>query len=167
MKNILTKLTYGHYILTARKEADELKTRDSDYIAAGTVNWASQVSFDPPMIMVAVGQKSDLNETIDYSERFTLHLLDKENSQMVENFGSDSDIKDGRINGHPFSKKDHQVILNDTAGYIECKVKKSMNIGDHTIYFGEVVSAEMQKGEADLICTMDVPSNYTEAVAEI
>lgn len=167
MKDILNKLTYGHYILTARKEADELKTRDKDYIAAGTVNWASQVSFDPPTIMIAVGQKSDLNETIDYSERFTLHLLGKENSEMVEDFGNKSEIGDGKINGHSFTKKDHQVILDDTAGYIECKVTKSMNIGDHTIYFGEVVSADMQNAEADLICTMDVPSNYTEAVAEI
>lgn len=167
MEDILKKLTYGHYILTARKEADELKTRDKDYIAAGTVNWASQVSFDPPMIMISVGQKSDLNETIDYSERFTLHLLGKENSEMVEDFGSKSDIGDGKINGYSFSKKDHQVMLDDAAGYMVCQVKKSMNIGDHTIYFGEVVSAALQKDDADLICTKDVPSNYTEAVAAI
>lgn len=167
MKNLSKSFTYGHYILTARKEAEEMKTRDKDYVAAGTVNWVSQTSFEPPIIMIAVGQKSDLNETINYSERFTLHFLGKENSDMVEAFASKSHIKGDKINGFTFTKKDHQVILNDVAGYAECKVVKEFNMGDHAIYFGEVVSIEMKKDEENLICTKDVPSNYVEEVAKV
>lgn len=35
---ILKKLTYGHYIITAVKPADEMSIRNKDYIVAGTVN---------------------------------------------------------------------------------------------------------------------------------
>lgn len=167
MKNISKSFTYGHYILTARKEAEELKTRDKDYIAAGTVSWVAQTSFEPPIIMIAVGQKSDLNETINYSERFTLHFLGKGQEAMVESFASKSKIEDGKINGHAFTKKDHQVVLDDVAGYAECKVIKEFNMGDHAVYFGEVVSAKIPEDEAGLICTKDVPSGYTREAAAV
>ena len=167
MKNIAKSFTYGHYILTARKMAGEMKTRDKDYIAAGTVNWISQVSFEPPMVVVAVGQKSDLNETINYSGRFTIHFLDEGNRDMVEAFASKSTVEADKINGFSFLRKDHQVILEDVAGYAECKVVKEFNSGDHTVYIGEVLTTELPDAAADLICTKDVRSEYTEARAEV
>jgi flavin reductase (DIM6/NTAB) family NADH-FMN oxidoreductase RutF len=167
MKNISKSFTYGHYILTARKEAGEMKTRDKDYIAAGTVNWISQVSFEPPMVVIAVGQKSDLNETINYSERFTVHFLGKDNEDMVEAFASKSRIEADKINGFSFHKKDHQVILDGVAGYAECKVVKEFNSGDHTVYIGEVVAAELPDEGAELICSKDVHANYTPEKAEV
>ncbi|MFN2424314.1 MAG: flavin reductase family protein [Cryomorphaceae bacterium] len=167
MKNLSKSFTYGHYILTARKEAGEMKTRNKDYIAAGTVNWVSQISFEPPMIVIAVGQKSDLNETINYSERFTLHFLSDDNKKMVEAFAAKSDIDGNKINGFSFTKKDHQVILDDVAGYAECKVVKEFNMGDHTVYIGEVINFHMPDEGTNLICTKDVPSKYVEEVAKV
>lgn len=70
----MKKMTYGYSVVTALKAGDEMKTRDEDYIAAGTINWAMQTSFELPILAVAVGQKSHLNETIDYSSHFTLRL---------------------------------------------------------------------------------------------
>lgn len=166
MNNTLNRMVYGHYILTALKEADDLKTREKDYIAAGTVNWATQVSFEPPMVAVAVGQQSDLNETIDYSERFTLHLLGDEHKDMIMAFGSGSEVKGNKINGVPFSKKDGDLILDDSAGYITCKVVKSENVGDHTIYFGEVVRHETT-GKGKTLGTDKVPLQYSEEKADV
>jgi len=167
MEPTLKNLTYGHYILTAIKEGDELKTREKDYIAAGTINWASQVSFDPAMIAVAVGQKSDLNETINYSGRFTLHILGDSNKNMVGDFATDSNIDNGAINGHPFTKRDQSVILNEAPGYITCEVTNEIQVGDHNLYIGKVVSSELKNPNANLICTMDVPTEYSPELAEI
>lgn len=167
MSNILKKMTYGYYVLTALKDGDELKTRDEDYIVAGTVNWASQVSFNPPTIAVAVGQKSDLNETIDYSGHFTLHLLGENHKEMVKKFAKDSEVKDGKINGVPFKKKEGEVILENTLGYAICKIdkSKSVNIGDHTVHFGEVVTQKtISNNEA--LCTMMLDIEYTEDKVE-
>lgn len=165
MNNTLKRMVYGHYILTALKEAKNLKTREEDYMAAGTVNWAMQVSFKPPMLAVAVGQKSDLNETIDYSEHFTLHLLGDAHKDMITTFGSGSKVEDGKINGVPFSKKNGELILDDSAGYITCKVVKSENVGDHTIHFGEVVRHETI-GKGKTLGTDQVPLQYSEEKAD-
>ncbi|EMY81324.1 flavin reductase family protein [Psychroflexus gondwanensis] len=166
MSKLTNKFTYGYYIMTALKEADDLKTRENDYIAAGTVNWVSQVSFSPEIISVAIGKKSDLNETIHYSEHFTIHLLSKDHKEYVKKFGAKSTIEDGKINGVPFKKQNEQVILEDTLGHLTCKVVKSLNMGDHTVYFGEVITEEIHK-DKEALCTMELPSEYTKDKADI
>lgn len=165
MKNALEQLTYGHYILTARKEGDELTTRDKDYIAAGTINWATQVSFDPPLVAVAVGQQSDLNETIDYSEHFTLHLLDETQKDWVGKFANPSEIHDNTINDVKFEIENGQVILEDVVGYLTCKLRKSVNMGDHTIHFGQVVRQEVCR-QGPTLNTATLPMTYTKSGAE-
>ena len=166
MNKLTSKFTYGYYVLTALKKGENLETRDKDYVAAGTVNWVSQASFSPEIISVSVGQKSDLNETIDYSEHFTIHLLSEDHEEYVKKFGSKSTIEDGKINGVPFSKQNDQAIIEDTIGYLTCKVVKSQQVGDHNVYFGEVINEEIQKDKKAL-CTMQLETQYTKDKAEI
>ncbi len=166
MSKLLQKLTYGHYILSALKEGEDLKTRDKDYIAAGTVNWASQVSFEPEMLAVAVGKKSDLNETIDYSGKFTLHILEKNQKDLVGKFGSKTEVEGNKVNGVPFTKENGELVLEGTIGYITCKVTETKNIGDHTIHFGEVVVKHMQK-DSEPLCTMQLETQYTREKAVV
>ena len=166
MSKITEKFTYGHYILTALKKSEDLETRDKDYIAAGTVNWVSQVSFAPEMVAVAVGQKSDLNETIDYSGHFTVHLIADEHKDYVGKFGKASTIENGKINGVAFEKKYDQAILRDSLGYLVCKVKESINTGDHRTYFGEVIHQQLN-GDKKALCTNHLSTEYTEEKADI
>ncbi len=166
MDNLAHKFTYGYYILTALKKGDKLKTREKDYIAAGTVNWVSQVSFSPKIFSVAVAQQSDLNETIDYSEHFTLHVLSDDNKSHIKTFAEKSSIEDGLINGVPFKKKNGEAVIENTIGHATCKVIKSQNIGDHTIYFGEVINGVVEK-DKEPICTAHIPIEYTKDKAEV
>ena len=166
MSKIIEKFTYGHYILTALKKSEDLETRDKDYIAAGTLNWAAQVSFSPQMIAVAVGQKSDLNETIDYSGHFTIHLLSDQHRDHVNKFSQKSTIENGKINGVDFEKKHDQAILKDSLGYLVCRVKESMNTGDHRTYFGEVIHEQLN-GDEKALCTNHLSLQYTEEKAAI
>ncbi|MEQ8910028.1 MAG: flavin reductase family protein [Vicingaceae bacterium] len=159
----LSKMSYGHYILTALKPGSELESRDKDYVAAGVVNWASQVSFDPPLMMVSVEKDSDLNETINYSRHFTLHYLGKDQSELIAKFSGDSDISDNKINGIPFEKKNQEAILTDLVGYATFKVEKFENIGDHAIYFGSLVNEEHEGGKA-VLNTEDTPIQYNEGM---
>lgn len=155
----LNKLTNGYYILTALKPAKELKTREKDYLAAGTVNWVSQLAFEPLLVGVSVEVDSHLNETIDYSGKFTLHILSDKQMDMIEKFGSTSKITEGEINGIAYTKKDNELILKNTIGFIECELKQSVRCGDHTLHIGEVKKSELWKDLAPL-STVAVPSSY-------
>lgn len=167
MKKALQELTYGQYILTALKKGDELETRQKDYIAAGTINWASQVSFSPPVLAIAVGQKSDLNETINYSGKFTLHLLGTDNREMVSKFSSKSEIEDGKINGFKFSKVNDQALLENTSGIVTCEVEDYKHIGDHFVYFGKVIESDFDESKSELLSTKNLAHKYTEEVASV
>ena len=60
-EDVLEKITYGFHVVTTRADRQELSTRDRDYIAAGTISWAMQSSFEPPMVTIAVAKDSDRN----------------------------------------------------------------------------------------------------------
>lgn len=141
--NILQKLSYGQYILTTVKNSEEMSTRSMDYIAAGSVNWAMQTSFEPPMIAVAVKIDSDLQETIEKSRQFTLHLLAEGQRDLIETFASKSTITDKTINGIPYDRDaNDQVILDNTLGFITCSVNNSISSGDHTLYLANVINVD-------------------------
>ncbi len=70
ISSALKKITYGFYIVTTRKDSEEMSTRDRDFVAAGTVSWVSQASFEPSLVTVAVKKQTDLHETIEKSRIF-------------------------------------------------------------------------------------------------
>ncbi|MCC5921963.1 MAG: flavin reductase, partial [Cyclobacteriaceae bacterium] len=155
MLQAINKMHYGHYVVTAMKKAEELKTRSEDYLAAETVNWAMQVSRKPKIVAVAVPLMSDLNETIDYSGHFALHLVGFENRKMVENFWNKIEIKDGAINGEPYHTDTGHFIIDRVVGYIICKVTHSVNQGDSMIHFGELIDGNTHR-YVNCMSTMEV-----------
>lgn len=171
MNSILNKVIYGYHIVTALKPGDELKTRERDYIAAGTVNWLTQISFEPAMFAVAIGMKADLNETIDYSKHFTIHPIAVGQEDWIKKFSNKSVIENGKINGISFQKKDHALILPSSLGYITCKLERSFNNGDHTLHIGSVVDHHTSDEERSPICTKDSNfqpfSRYKKSDAEV
>lgn len=161
----LKKITNGYYLATAIKPSEELKTRDEDYIAAGTVNWVSQVSFEPPMVCLSVEVDSHLNETIDYSGKFTLHVLSDKQLDLIEKFADTSEITDQHINGVAYEKNGDRLLLKDTIAFIECRLKNSVRCGEHTVHFGEVIDSGVNENIAPL-STVAVPSAYQGAQAQ-
>ncbi|HKK88486.1 MAG TPA: flavin reductase family protein [Saprospiraceae bacterium] len=159
MNKALQKLSNGYYILTAVKPGEELKTRDKDYIAAGIVNWVSQISFEPLQIVVSVRVDSHLNETIDYSTSFTLHVLSEKQKDLINKFSADSEVTNEHINGVPYSFKNGQIMFDDAIARIECTLNQSVRAGDHTLQIGEVGKCEVLE-DTDPLTTRERPSRY-------
>ncbi|MTI20210.1 flavin reductase [Fulvivirga sp. RKSG066] len=137
----LKKLSYGQYIVTSVKDADEMTTRDKDFIAAGTINWVTQTSFEPPIMAIAVNIDSDLQETIEKSREFTVHILGEGQEDKIETFAQDSEITDTTINGIPYRRDENdQIIIDQAIGYITCKAMESISSGDHTLYLSKVIN---------------------------
>jgi flavin reductase (DIM6/NTAB) family NADH-FMN oxidoreductase RutF len=152
-------ITNGYYIVTALKPAAEMETRNKDYLAAGTVNWLTQLSFEPTLVGVSVAIFSDLNETIDKSGSFTIHVISDKHLDWVEKFATKSEITDSTINGINFKKENGEVVLEDTMATLKCNLKESVRCGDHTQHIGEVVEANRNEKIAPL-STVALPSSY-------
>ncbi len=136
-KQVLRLFTYGLYVVTAHNDS-----ANGIFLA----NWLSQCSFDPPLIMVAVENGSHTLPLIRASGLFAVHVLasgQREFAGMLgKSFRSQPD-KLNKVRWHP-SAVTGCPILEDTLGYVECRVTGELPAGDSTIVVGEVIEAQMQ-----------------------
>lgn len=161
ISDALKKITYGFYIVTTRKPSEEMSTRDKDFIAAGTVSWVSQASFEPHLVTVAVKKQSDLHETIEKSRIFAVNIVGKYNKDMPAPFAEDTKVEAGTINGFAF--EDGQTgapILKDVPAYLECEVREDITIGDHSIFVSEVVAGGVRDADAMPLTEWETDMHY-------
>lgn len=146
----LKKITYGFYIVTARKPSEQMTTQAEDYIAAGTVSWVSQGSFEPPLVTVAIQKDSHLHETIGKSRTFAVNIVGKDQLGMLRPFAKESKVEGSKINGYAFTHGEvtGAPILEDVPAFFECKVVEAVTIGDHSIFVGEVLGGDTRDADA-------------------
>ena len=52
-------------------------------------------------------------------------------------------------------------VLDQAAAYVDCEVRQQVDVGDHTVFLGEVVDAGFQKPEDTGVLRMeDTRMNY-------
>jgi flavin reductase (DIM6/NTAB) family NADH-FMN oxidoreductase RutF len=140
-KKTLRLLTYGLYVLTAADGPD---------LAAGTVNWLSQASFTPPLVMVGVKADSRLHALIEHSRSFAVNILAADQKDVASAFFRPSQVEGNRINGYPFEPgpETGAPLLLDLPAWFEARVTEVVKQGDHTVFVAEVVNAGLRQPEA-------------------
>jgi flavin reductase (DIM6/NTAB) family NADH-FMN oxidoreductase RutF len=144
-KTVLRMIPYGLYVLTARGK--------DDTVAAATVNWVTQASFAPPLVVVGVKADSHAHPLIKDSQAFALNVLGKDQGPVAFTFFKPA-VRDGMtISGEPFHwGVTGAPVLERVPAAIECRLVDSIERGDHSIFVGEVVEATLAKqpeGRAD------------------
>jgi flavin reductase (DIM6/NTAB) family NADH-FMN oxidoreductase RutF len=141
-KKALRMITYGLYVATSRH---------GELYGSGTINWLSQSSFDPPLIMAGIKNDSSLNEAITGSRAFAVHILSKGQKELATAFFKTARVEGDRINGRPFAPgATGSPILADAPAYFECRVTDEIRRGDHTVFVAEVVEAVVRREEEPL-----------------
>src|SRR5436309_13415729 len=77
-KTTLRMIPYGLYVLTSG-HAD-------GRVAAGTVNWVTQVAFEPPLVVVGVKTDSHNHPLIKETKAFALNVLCKGQQALAYTF---------------------------------------------------------------------------------
>jgi flavin reductase (DIM6/NTAB) family NADH-FMN oxidoreductase RutF len=130
-----------------------------------TCNWSTQVSFDPKWLGVAVEREAFTHELITASGVFALCLVDREDRAIVRKFTKpvDVDLAAHTLNGFPYrdGPATGAPVLAQSVAYLECEVREPVEIGNHTLFLGEIVNAAFLKGEATEVLRMeDTRMNY-------
>ncbi|MFN3135132.1 MAG: flavin reductase family protein [Candidatus Kryptonium sp.] len=142
-KKALRMITYGLYILTSKS---------GDRYSAGTVNWLSQSSFEPPLVMVGVKRDSGLHSTILESGVFAVNILASDQKEIASAFFKPTTVENDRINGYRFEQGETgSPLLVDLPAFFECRVVDKVERGDHTILVGEVINAGVRKEAKPLV----------------
>ena len=125
----LGKMTYGLYVLTAKK---------GEEINGMIASWVSQVSFNPVQVMVGVRKNRYTHSIIKESGIFALNVLAKESAELVRKFKSPT--PEEKFNGIGWKTgATGAPILGDTLAYMDCRLVNTTDTGDHTLFIGEVV----------------------------
>jgi flavin reductase (DIM6/NTAB) family NADH-FMN oxidoreductase RutF len=133
-KTALRMIPYGLYVLTAK--AADVGT------AAATVNWVTQASFEPPLVVVAVKADSQANAVIRSSKSFALNFLGKGQGPTAFAFFKSVEDDGQKIGGESYrTGSTGAPILEAAPAFVECRVLETVEKGDHAILVGEVVDA--------------------------
>lgn len=140
-KTVLRMIPYGIYVLTA----DDGKGN----IAAATVNFVTQSSFAPPLVVVGIKADSGAYATVKAARAFALNMLGKDQKALAFTFFRPADLSDGKISGQPYHQGANGApLLSEAPGSVECRVVSIIEQGDHHIVVGEVTEAHLTKPPA-------------------
>lgn len=116
-----------------------------------TVNSFDMVSLSPPRVSIALDNEGDAHEILQQTsiDGFCLNVLTAEQRRLGRHFADLSDLDES-----PFVTESVRTVETDapvfeaSLAYVDCAVYDDYAVGDHTIYVGEVQSADVMNRAA-------------------
>ena len=107
-----------------------------------TANAFSSVSLDPPLILVSIDKKAGMHEYMMNSDIFCVNILSESQRQWSDWWAGKAPKDGDQFADSPYTTKATGCpVLDDTLGYLDCKVWARYEGGDHTLVLGEVQEA--------------------------
>jgi flavin reductase (DIM6/NTAB) family NADH-FMN oxidoreductase RutF len=129
-----------------------------------TLNWATQLAFEPKLLGISVERAAFTHELIEAGGVFSLCVIDREDRAIVRKFTKpvEVDLAAGTLNGFAVhSRVTGAPVLDQAAAFLDCVVRDRVVTGDHTLFVGEIVDCGFQKDEATAVLRMeDTRMNY-------
>jgi flavin reductase (DIM6/NTAB) family NADH-FMN oxidoreductase RutF len=116
-----------------------------------TVGSVVSLSLDPPLVGVSVSRQAAMHELLRRARAFALSLLAGDQEAVAQHFARGVPpfahwhgvpIREGAA-GAP--------LLEGALGWLECRVGREHEAGDHTLFVGEVVRAERGRSGPALV----------------
>lgn len=109
-----------------------------------TVSAFSSLSLDPPLVLVCIEKSVTTHDVLAATGVFGVSILAAEQREISNRFASRSESK---FDGLEVQRRTLGVpLIPGAICTLECRVQAQLPGGDHTIFVGEVVSAETSEG---------------------
>lgn len=135
---VLAKLEYGVYVLTMGNGVNG---------NAFTASWLSQISSDPPMIAVAIHNSHQSARLLGEMSSFAVNLLPQGQEAVAKAYYGPAESGYRKLDATKVGEapKSGCPIIGGSVGYLDCRIVKRSPAGNHTVLFGEVLAAELEK----------------------
>ena len=152
-KVALRAINYGLYVVTA--------VDGGEFSAAG-INWLSQASFEPPLIMVGVKTDSDTHRIVEKTGTFAVNVLAADQLDVGKAFFRTTKVEGDELNGYKFEPgpETGAPLLVDLPYWFEARVTESVKRGDHSVFVAEVVNAGVRDESKVPLLLRDTGMNY-------
>ena len=133
-KKVLRNLSYGVYVVTSK---------DKDRNIGCIANSIMQVTSNPSVIAVSINHDNYTNKVIKENNKFGVSILkETTDAKIIGTFGYKSSNDTDKFDGINFKEISEIPVLENTCGYMVCKVIDTMETSTHTIFLGEVIEAD-------------------------
>ena len=137
-KKAMYKLSYGLFVLTA-KEAD----KDNGCI----INTAIQAASEPNQLSICVNKQNYTHDMVKRTGEFTVSVLSQNaDFELFQHFGLQSGRDVNKFENFTQCSRGTNGIYYITEGtnaYLSVKVKKTEDLGSHTMFIGEITDMEV------------------------
>ena len=138
-------LSYGLYIISA-----QTKKKKNGYVA----NTAFQVTAEPSQLAISCNKDNLSAEVIAESGFFSVSVLAQDASkEIIGRFGYKSGKEIDKFEKTRFfeSPEGIPVVTEDCVAWFTCKVVKTIDVGTHLLFIGEVLDGDfLEKGKTPL-----------------
>jgi len=126
-----------------------------------TTSWITQLSMEPVLIGVSVDNTAVTKRLIENSSAFSVNLWDSEDTRVFVKFSKPA-VDDGNtLNGRAVhTATTGAPIFDDAIAWMDCRVERSVDLGTHTLFVGEVVDAAIRDDEARSAAMSDTRMKY-------
>lgn len=149
VEKVFSKFKSGVYVVT---------TVIDDVKHGWTVSWASKVSFKPPLVMISIGKDRKNHEIFMDAEVFAINVLGENHLEVGRHFGLSTGENVNNFDGIDcIELETGSPILKESVGSLDCKIVKTVDVGDHVIFIGEVLDAIDREGNGLVFNVKDFP----------
>jgi flavin reductase (DIM6/NTAB) family NADH-FMN oxidoreductase RutF len=136
-------------------------------LIATFVNQAS-LSTEQPRVVIGIARQHHTWELIEASNAFALHLLGAGNVDWVPRFGlrSGRDV-DKLANWSYRTASTGSPVLDETVGWLDCRVEARLHTGDRTLYLGQVLEGRVNLASPPLTVRQLLASLVPDDLAEM
>ena len=150
-KTALRMIPYGLYVLG---------TKQGDELGASTVNWLTQVSFEPPLLAMGVKADGDACQHLRANGDFALSILGTGQKDIAFAFFKSTEQDSQSVNGYAYETRETGApILVDAPAWVEARVTDVVERGDHAVIVAEVTGAGVRR-ETEVLTLAECGVNY-------
>ena len=133
LRSVMRLFPSGVCVVTADADGDRIGV---------TIGSLVSLSLEPPLVGIAVGKANALHEVLRAAGAFAVSLLRGDQADIAARFAlgmppallwDGLDLRNGTT-GAP--------LIAGALGWIECRLDAEHEVGDHTLFVGEVIAAE-------------------------
>jgi flavin reductase (DIM6/NTAB) family NADH-FMN oxidoreductase RutF len=119
-------------------------TAHDGHLYGMTVSSFASLSLKPPLILICVENALTTRTAISESGQFAVNILEKRQEHLSRRFATRDNDKFVGVAWH--SSRFGLPVLEGALAVIECQLRDTFSGGDHTIFVGEVLDAEIGQG---------------------
>ena len=133
LRDVMRRFPHGVAVLTIDADGERLGL---------TVGSLVSLSLDPPLVGVAVSRQSAMHELLHRAGDFAVSLLASGQDGLAQHFARGVPPI-AMWNGVEVVEDEGAPLLAGALGWLRCRLVDEVADGDHTLFVGEVLAADL------------------------